>query len=222
MTQQETIWGWFYLIVQIFVLPTLLEFANAVLPVKLTASELAFTRYLLNFLAALWIFHNYLGKNMDQVHHHPAYFFQAVILGFVAYWACGYAMEKVMGLLYPGFSNANDASIAALAKNGFYLTVVGTVILVPLAEECFYRGLIFRGLYGKSPWAAYIISIAVFAAVHVIGYIGSLSWLDLLICFLQYVPAGLCLAWAYAKSDTIFAPVLIHATINAVAALKLR
>lgn len=222
MTQQETIWGWFYLLLQLLVLPTLLEFVNAMLPVRLTVTELVFSRYLLNFLAVLWIFHNYLGKNMDQVHHHPAYFFQAVILGFVAYWACGYAMEKVMGLLYPGFQNANDNSIAALARSGFYLTAVGTVILVPLAEECFYRGLIFRGLYSRSPWAAYIISIAAFAAAHVIGYIGSYSILDLVICFLQYLPAGLCLAWAYAKSDTIFAPVLIHSIINAVAVSRLR
>ena len=34
--------------------------------------------------------------------------------------------------------------------------------------------------------------------------------------FLQYLPAGLCLAWAYTKADTIFAPILIHAIINAV------
>ena len=34
--------------------------------------------------------------------------------------------------------------------------------------------------------------------------------------FLQYLPAGLCLAWAYTKADTIFAPILIHAAVNAV------
>ena len=222
MTQQETIWGWFYLIVQLFVLPTLLQFANATLSWKLTASELRFTLYLVNFLTVLWIFRNYLGKNMDQLHQHPAYFFQAVILGLVAYSACGFALEWVMRLLFPIFSNAGESSIAALAKNGYYLTFVGTVILVPLAEECFYRGLIFRGLYSKSPWAAYIISIAVFAAAHILEHIGSYSILELVLCFLRYLPAGLCLAWAYAKSDSVFAPVLIRALINAYTVSKLR
>ena len=58
MTQQETIWGWFYLIVQLFVLPTLLQFANATLSWTLPASELRFTLYLVNFLTVLWIYRN--------------------------------------------------------------------------------------------------------------------------------------------------------------------
>ena len=37
----------------------------------------------------------------------------------------------------------------------------------------------------------------------------------MLMALLQYLPAGLCLAWSYAKSDTIFAPILIHALVNA-------
>ena len=40
--------------------------------------------------------------------------------------------------------------------------------------------------------------------------------------FLQYLPAGLSLAWAYTKSDTIFAPIAIHACINLVAIGGLR
>ena len=221
MTQQETIWGWFYFICQLLVLPTALSLVNTYLPRPMSASELNFTLYLLNFLAVLWIFHSYLGKNLSQMQQHPAYFCQAVILGFVAYWACSRCINWSVGIFVPGFTNANDASIAALARSGYYLTAVGTVVLVPLAEECFYRGLIFRGLYKQSPLAAYILSIAVFAAVHIAGYIRSYTLVELLICFLQYLPAGLCLAWAYAKADTIFAPVFIHAAINAMAVYRL-
>ena len=39
---------------------------------------------------------------------------------------------------------------------------------------------------------------------------------------LKYIPAGLSLAWAYTKSDTIFAPIIIHACINLVAIGGLR
>lgn len=221
MTQQETIWGWFYLMVQLFVLPTALALVNTYLPRQMSGSELNFTLYLMNFLAVLWIFHNYLAKNLNQLQQHLGFFCQAVILGFVAYWACSRVVNWSVGIFVPGFTNANDASIAALAKSGYYLTAVGTVVLVPLAEECFYRGLIFRGLYNRSPWAAYIVSIAVFAAVHIAGHIRSYSVLELVICFLQYLPAGLCLAWSYAKADTIFAPVMIHAAINAMAVYHL-
>ena len=31
-----------------------------------------------------------------------------------------------------------------------------------------------------------------------------------------FFPAGIALAWAYEKADTIFAPVLMHCLINAV------
>ena len=54
----------------------------------------------------------------------------------------------------------------------------------------------------------------VFAIIHILGYIGKYSLLELLLAVLQYLPAGLCLAWSYTKADTIFAPVIIHAVIN--------
>jgi len=82
--------------------------------------------------------------------------------------------------------------------------------------------LIFRELYGKSRWAAYLVSIAAFAAVHIIGYLRVYSPMELLLSFLQYLPAGLCLAWSYAKSDTIFAPILIHTAVNAIGISAMR
>ena len=125
-------------------------------------------------------------------------------------------------LLIPGYTNYNDESIAALSRGNYFLTLIGTVILVPLAEECIYRGLIFRNLYKKSHWAAYGISIAAFACIHIIGYIGQYSALELILAVLQYLPAGLCLAWAYTKAGTIFAPIFIHAAINFIAIRGLR
>ena len=122
----------------------------------------------------------------------------------------GSSPEKALG---PG-SNYNDESIAALSRGNYFLTFIGTVILVPLAEECFYRGLIFRNLYRKSPLAAYLISMLAFACIHILGYIGQYSPLELVMAVLQYLPAGLCLAWSYIRGDTILAPILIHAAVN--------
>ena len=62
-----------------------------------------------------------------------------------------------------------------------------------------------------------VLPMAAFAALHVLGYIGSESVTTLVICFLQYLPAGLCLAWTYTKADNIFAPVVVHALVNAIA-----
>ena len=54
-----------------------------------------------------------------------------------------------------------------------------------------------------------------FSAIHILGYIGKASTLTLVLSFLQYLPAGLCLAWSYAKSETILTPIVIHTLINA-------
>ena len=39
--------------------------------------------------------------------------------------------------------------------------------------------------------------------------------LTLLLCFLQYLPAGYCLAWCYANTGTIVTPILMHMIVNA-------
>ena len=214
LTNQETIGGFSYLVFELLFLPSILSWINGHFEHPLNSAELNFVFFLINFMAILLIFHDFLGRSLKQVSQHPAIFCQAVILGFVAYYACSRATTWVVRLLVPSFSNYNDQSIAAMLKSNYFLMVVGTVILVPPVEECLYRGLIFRNLYGKSRWAAYVVSILVFAIIHILGYIGTYSPLELLMAFLQYLPAGLCLAWAYTKADTIFAPILIHAAIN--------
>ena len=54
------------------------------------------------------------------------------------------------------------------------------------------------------------------------GYFGVYTPMQLLISFLSYLPAGFCLGWAYEKADTIFAPILIHAAVNAIGIYGMR
>ena len=219
---QETVGGFCYFAFQLLLLPELLTLLNRNLSHPLSEAELNFAFYLINFMAVLLIFHDFLGSAATQAVRHPAYLCQAIILGLAAYYACHFATEWVIRLLVPSFSNYNDASIAAMSRGSYYLMLVGTVILVPPVEECLYRGLIFRNLYGKSRWAAYLVSILAFALIHILGYVGQYSPLALLMAVLQYLPAGLCLAWAYTKADTIFAPIVIHAAINFISIHGLR
>ena len=214
-SEQEIILGWVYFLFQLLALPSLLRSGNTQAGRPLSEAELHFIYFAVNFAAVLWIFHRFLSSSFRQVRVHPAYFCQAVILGLAAYLACSRGMDWLLARIAPGYSNANDASIAALSRGNFTLMAIGTVLLVPPVEECFYRGLIFRPLYGRSPWAAYLLSMAAFSLAHIVGYLGSYSLREMVVCFLQYLPAGLCLAWSYTKSDTIFAPIVIHALVNA-------
>ena len=219
---QETMGGFVYLAFQYFLLPSILAFINTYMDDPLSKTDLNFLFYLINFIAILLIFHDFLGRNLNQVTQHPIVFLESVILGFVFYYGCDWLTTKLIGLLVPEFSNYNDQAIASMLSSNYFLMVIVTVILVPPVEECLFRGLIFRNLYGKSRWAAYIVSILAFSVIHIIGYIGSYSAVELVMAFLQYLPAGLCLAWAYTRADTIFAPIVIHALINAISIGRLR
>ena len=222
LTKQETLGGFFYLAFQLICLPSVLTWVNGQLAAPLNDAELNFLFYLVNFIAVLLIFHDFLSRALTQVFRHPIVFCEAVILGTVGYYGLFWLTDKLVSLLVPSFANYNDASVLAMVNSSRLLMLVGLLVLVPLAEECLFRGLIFRNLYGKSPWAAYIVSILAFAVIHIIGYIGRYSALELLMAFLQYLPAGLCLAWAYTRADTIFAPILIHSLVNYISIYGIR
>ncbi len=216
LTRGETIWGFFYMAFEILLLPTLLALGNLLLPAPLGTMEINLCYFLVNFLAVILIFHRFLGKNLALATHHPAYLCQAVILGLASYFAMDMVVSAVVMTFDPNFSNLNDSTIANISQDNLLLMSLCTVLLVPPAEECLFRGLIFRNLYGKSRWAAYLVSTAAFAAIHLISYLTLYSPMEMALAFLQYVPAGVCLAWAYTKADTICAPILLHGIINAI------
>ena len=118
-------------------------------------------------------------------------------------------------LIYPSFSNVNDANLTGIFLNDVRLMAIGTVFLVPVVEELFFRGLIFRNLHGKNQIVAYLVSMVLFSLIHVVGYIGAYSPLHLLLCFLQYLPASFCLCWCYCQTGTIITPIIMHAVTNA-------
>lgn len=78
------------------------------------------------------------------------------------------------------------------------------VVAAPLCEEFIFRGLIFGGLRRTlAPLPSALVSAAIFAVVH-----PPLSMLPVFVL-------GLCTAWAYQRSQTLLAPMLVHALYNA-------
>jgi len=217
MSRSEKVLGWLYMAFSLVALPSLLQLLNRNLTSPMSEGVLNFVFYCINFFFICCIFHAFLRDSLVAAWRDLWNFVQAVVLGYVAYWAATRVMDFAMSYLLPNFRNINDSAISAMASTNYTLMAIGVVLLVPLAEEVLYRGLIFRNLYRSSQVAAYLVSMAAFAAIHVLGYIGSESVTTLVICFLQYLPAGLCLAWTYTKADNIFAPIVVHALVNAIA-----
>lgn len=222
LTTREMVLGWCCLCVQLVVLPTVLSMLQELLLVPMNDAGLNFLSYAVNFLLVFLVFRRFLLKSLENAGKKFWQFLQAAILGFVAYWLCSWVIQWVIQKIMPGFYNVNDAEISQMVQSRFWLMAAGTVLLVPLTEECLYRGLIFSQIRRKNRWAAYIVSVLVFGAIHVLPYWGSGSPLMLALCFLQYLPAGIWLAWSYEKANTIFAPILIHMVINVIAIYALR
>lgn len=83
-------------------------------------------------------------------------------------------------------------------------------VVAPFAEEILFRGLIFGGLAQRMPLgAAGTISALLFALSHGLGVVAPIFVL------------GLGLAYVYARTGTIWAPMITHALVNAVSLLFL-
>lgn len=213
-TKREITLGLLYLALEFLVLPTVLVFFNRLLPAPLNDARLNLVFFLMNYLAVGLILRKFIGKNLIAAK--PGLVLIAAALGFLAYQAMSVLVTLLILRIYPDFANVNDASIAGMIQADTLFSILGTVILVPPCEELLFRGVIFGGIYNRRPVAAYVLSTLCFGLIHVLGYVGHFSWDILALCFLQYIPAGICLAWAYAYSGSILAPILIHTLVNAI------
>ena len=94
----------------------------------------------------------------------------------------------------------------AIAMLNPWLVTVAIVVFAPIAEELFFRGIVFNAWLREAgrTWA-YVGSAALFAAIH-------LSLESLLPIFLL----GLALGWVYQRTGTLLTPITMHATVNGI------
>ena len=86
------------------------------------------------------------------------------------------------------------------------LQIISVVIMAPIAEELLFRGILFKTIkHAGYPLAGMFASAALFALVH-----GSMALM------LPLFVMGFALAWVYEKSGSIIAPIVMHATFNAI------
>lgn len=117
--------------------------------------------------------------------------------------ACACGIAYLIALQHSPLWDEVLKSAPAL-KGGRIWIVALAVVVAPLCEEFIFRGLIYGGLRRsmRAPQAM-LMSAAIFAVVH-----PPLSMLPVFIL-------GLCAAWTYERSKTLLAPMLVHATYNA-------
>lgn len=222
MSRKEVIFGWLLMAGQLLILPVVAVMLNDILSAPLSDTQINIALFALEFLLATVIFRKFLKASARMALGSPFRCLRFAALGLLLYYIGSFLVGLVIGYVDSDFSNVNDSNISTLAQDNYPLIFLCTVLLVPVTEELLYRGLIFRGLQKKNRLIAYLVSAAVFSLIHVVGYMGLTSTTTLLLCFLQYLPAGLSLAWAYEKADTIWAPILMHMTVNQISISLMR
>lgn len=220
MTYAEQAIGWAWFVIQLFFLPAVLTFLNELLHWGMTVATLNIVLFSVNFIVVAGIFRHYLLVQLKSVRLKSLVAW--VPLGLFFYWTLAYAVSVLVLTLQPEHTNANNETVDVLIQQNPLLMSVCTVILAPITEETLFRGLLFGQLYKNRPMLGYTVSIFVFAAVHVVGYIGLQDPLSLCISLLQYLPAGLVFSIVYTQSGTLVAPIILHAIFNLIATLSMR
>lgn len=222
LTLSETRWGIRYLLFEMVFLGSIIRQVLGIFWPAHTNAHVNFFYFLINFLCVGWIFRRYLIASIRHTVKRIPQLFLSALGGYAAYNVLSDLLSLGIVSLFPNFFNVNGSSISASVQDGFLLMAIGSIVLVPIVEETLFRGLIFGLFHRRSRLAAYAVSSLLFCAIHVIGYIGYYEPLHLLLCFVQYLPAGLALGWAYEFSGSIYAPTLIHMAVNAIGILSMR
>lgn len=222
LSPNEAAAGFGYLIFQLMFLGPFLYVCNSLLHKPLSTTTLNIIAFILNFVVILLIFHRFLWNNLKNVFKNLWDTICWTLAGFGLFFLGNLLVSLLIVNVQPNYINANDTAVGQMVRQNFSLMALCTVILVPIVEETLYRGLVFGFLYRKNHILGFVVSTAFFAAVHVVGYVGQVAPVTIALSFLQYVPAGLCLAWTYVKTDSIWSCVVIHLLNNQLSILLSR
>lgn len=212
-TKGEAAFGWFWLLVHMFVLPLLFA---VVMPQTAEESPLTinYIYYGISMAAVFLVFLKMLRREfdhlLDRFWHCIRYFFAAYFL----WYALSMVMAAAMTALGIEATPPNDLAVDMLAQENFGGVLAISVIAAPIVEEVLFRGVLFQSIRKRSRVWAYIASLAVFGLYHTWQF--ALLYQDpvYLLYSLQYIPITFALTWSYEKSGSLWTTIFVHATNN--------
>ena len=139
-----------------------------------------------------------------------------VISGLGLYCIGVFVIGTILALILQHASNKHVRSPRQLPTHlgggEIALAAITVILFAPIAEELFFRGLLFKSLRVRHGfWFAGPISAVVFGAAHYQG-----QWQNGLLLALVMVCVGLGLAFIYEWRSNIVANIAAHATFNVI------
>ena len=144
--------------------------------------------------------------------------FHACVIGTVLIYAAGLIGSIISALLGMQVDSQNQQLIETLTVSKPLMMILTTVILAPIFEEIFFRGMIFSWLYEIHPVVGHIASAFLFGFVHIMNAVlaGNMGeWMQIF----SYMFMGGALSYLYEKRNNIFVPILSHALNNLISVL---
>jgi len=214
LSTAEQVAGFCYLPFYVVLLGWGLQWLSGLLGLGLTELQINVAFFVINCVMIWVIFHNFLIRSFRAIRFWELV--QALILGFCLYYAGNFVFNWIISLLDLTITSFNDETIMGLISQNKWVMVICSVLLAPIVEETLVRGLLFGVLRRQSRILAYVVTIIFFAVMHVWQYLLVYDFKSVLLAALQYIPASIALGWTYEKSNTVWAPIFLHMTINAI------
>lgn len=213
MTRREILLGWCYLPFFIALLALVVGKTFLLLGIPLTSVSLNITCFSIDFLFIIIVFRRFLcqrffGKGFFR-------FVKALFWAILANYTCMVVAALAADRFFADLTIYNDQSVQTLLSEQVLVFGLFSVFTIPIVEEVLIRGVVFGSIYRHSRFFAYVFSALLFAAMHVWQYVGMGNPVALLLNTAAYLPGGFILAWLYRKTDSIWAPILMHALNNA-------
>lgn len=215
MSRWELFGGLCYFFFYLLLLNPLLQlFLTNVLHQEVTTLRLNIWFYGACALLTALFFGRFLLGNLRPLRQDLRRSLLKTFLCLLLYGATSILVSALILWILPDYSNYNNNAVLGIMGENPAFLILMSVILAPVIEECLFRGLVFGNLRRCSRVLAYAVTALGFSAIHVVGYLGVLSPLEVALSALQYLPATLVLCGLYEQTDTIWSPILLHAVIN--------
>lgn len=177
--------------------------------------------FALDFILIVLVFRKFLWRSAAPLKGNGKRLLSTVLLGFAAYYLLMYLVALLIACLSLGLDvlpeNLNNEVIGTIMTQYTFPMAVCTVVFAPVTEECLVRGVLFAPICRRKPWIAYLVTAVLFGLLHTVPYIGTQELSVLALSFLQYLPAGIVLGWAYQRTRSIWGAIALHSLINLVA-----
>ena len=212
-TKGEAAFGWFWLLVHMFVLPLLFA---VVMPEASAEDPLTvnYVYYGVSTAAVMLVFLKLLRREFDHLLDRFWHCFRTFFAAYCFWYAMSLLMAAIMTALGIEATPPNDQAVDVLARENFGGVLVISVIAAPIVEEVLFRGILFQSIRKRSRVWAYIASLAMFGLYHTWQF--ALLYQDpmYLLFSLQYIPITFVLTWSYERSGSLWTAIFFHATNN--------